>query len=109
MSYKEIQSLAGYTSLIHELNKVLTDLEIGIFVLFQEEINSLKKGVYVRRQVEKGNAAPIKKKTSFIEMNQGQIIEDDNDIKFENVPIYTPNGDLISSPISFEVINFILF
>jgi len=35
-------------------------------------------------------------------MNQGQIIEGD-DIKFENVPIYTPNGDLISSPISFEV------
>jgi len=29
ISYKEIQNLAGYTSLIHELNKVLSDLEEG--------------------------------------------------------------------------------
>jgi ATP-binding cassette subfamily D (ALD) protein 3 len=29
VSYKEIQSLAGYTTLIHEMDEVLTDLSDG--------------------------------------------------------------------------------
>jgi ATP-binding cassette subfamily D (ALD) protein 3 len=31
VSYKDVQNLAGYTSLIHELDEVLTDLEAGKF------------------------------------------------------------------------------
>ena len=41
ISYKEIQNLAGYTSLIHELNKVLGDLEEGIIAEMWVEIEIL--------------------------------------------------------------------
>ena len=38
-----------------------------------------------------------------MEMNNGEIIEGQNTIKFENVPIYTPNGDLLIAQINLEV------
>lgn len=31
ISYKEIQSLAGYTSLVYEFDEVLNDLEKGLY------------------------------------------------------------------------------
>lgn len=44
----------------------------------------------------------LRKKASFMEMNQGLTIES-NEIKFEGVPIYAPNGELLISPITFEL------
>lgn len=41
VSYKEIQSLAGYTSLINEMDDVLDDLKIGRYkrvMVAQEEV-----------------------------------------------------------------------
>lgn len=35
--------------------------------------------------------------------NSGQIVEKDHIIKFENVPIVTPNGDILIESMSFEV------
>jgi ATP-binding cassette subfamily D (ALD) protein 3 len=61
-------------------------------------------GYYVRGQVNKSQSQPImKRKASFMEMNNGEIIESQNSIKFENVPIYTPNGDLLIAQINLEL------
>jgi ATP-binding cassette subfamily D (ALD) protein 3 len=87
ISYKEIQLLAGYTTLVFEMEEVFNDL---------------KKGKYVRAQVDQGPNAVAKPKGSLNEMNKGEIIESKN-IRFEDVPIYTPNGDCLVEKINFEI------
>lgn len=36
-------------------------------------------------------------------MNKGQIIETENTIKFEDIPIISPNNDILANKMSFEV------
>ena len=91
ISYKEIQLLAGYTTLVYEMEEVFMDL---------------KKGKYVRSQVDQGKGGDGKPKGSLNEMNKGQIIESKN-IKFEDVPIFTPNGDCLVEKVNIEVISFL--
>lgn len=87
ISYKEIQLLAGYTTLVFEMEEVFIDL---------------KKGKYVRTQVDQGKGGEGKPKVLSNEMNKGQIIESKN-IKFEDVPIYTPNGDCLVEKVNIEI------
>lgn len=88
ISYKEIQMLAGYTTLVYEMEEVFNDL---------------KKGKYVRVQVDQGNNATANKtKSSLNEMNKGEIVDSKN-IKFEDVPLLTPNGDCLVEKINFEI------
>jgi hypothetical protein len=42
-------------------------------------------------------------KNSFFVLIEGQIIESDEDIIAENVPIITPNGDVIVESLSLKV------
>lgn len=82
-SYKEVQKLAGYTSLVSQLQDVLDDLN---------------RGVYERKMVEaSANIKPEYK------AGAGAIIYDSGSIKFEHVPIITPNGDMLVDDVSFEV------
>lgn len=85
ISYKEIQMLAGYTTLVFEMEEVFNDL---------------KKGKYVRIQIDQGNAS--KPKGSLNEMNKGEIVDSKN-IKFEDVPLFTPNGDCLVEKVNFEI------
>lgn len=79
VSYKEVQSLAGYTLLVHELKQVLDDLSKGNYdrvMVKDSSIDRTKRGTYV----------------------EGKMI------KFEDVPLVTPNGDvLIKAPMNFEI------
>lgn len=79
VSYKEVQSLAGYTLLVYELKQVLDDLSTG-------------------------NYERVMVKDSKIDRNgRGNYIEGKM-IKFEDVPLVTPNGDLlINAPMNFEI------
>jgi ATP-binding cassette subfamily D (ALD) protein 3 len=89
ISYKEIQHLAGYTTLVYEMEEVFMDL---------------KKGKYVRVQVnqskDQANGGILK--ASLNDMNKGEILESRN-IRFEDVPIYTPNGDCLVEKINLEI------
>lgn len=80
VSYKDLQNLAGYTTRVEELDVVLDDLE---------------KGKYVRTLVEgtvpRGSA-------------RGQIIETEDVIIFEDVPIVTPNGDVLVERLNFKIV-----
>ena len=81
VSYKEIQNLAGYTSLIYEVEDVLCDL---------------KDGKYKRSLVGSGDKPQIDME------KRGEYAEGDS-IKFEGVPIISPNGDILINSINFEV------
>eukprot|EP00357_Protocruzia_adherens_P026458 CAMPEP_0114997472 /NCGR_PEP_ID=MMETSP0216-20121206/14920_1 /TAXON_ID=223996 /ORGANISM="Protocruzia adherens, Strain Boccale" /LENGTH=665 /DNA_ID=CAMNT_0002361861 /DNA_START=11 /DNA_END=2008 /DNA_ORIENTATION=+ len=80
LSYKDIQNLAGYTSLVYELREVL---------------NELNHGVYRRNMVEGSKYRPDNKE-------RGEIVESDT-IAFEGVPIVSPNGDILVDSINFQL------
>lgn len=81
VSYKEVQNLAGYTSLVYELEEVLSELDEGRYKRTivndtgKEKIDMDKRGVY----------------------HQGESIV------FEDVPIVSPNGDVLINAINFEI------
>ena len=81
VSYKELQNLAGYTSLVFELQEVLSDLDQGKY----------------KRSLVKCSDKPQ------IDMSKrGEYLPSEN-IKFEGVPIISPNGDILIHGINFEV------
>ena len=87
VSYKTIQSLAGYTCLIYEMKEVLMDLQ---------------EGKYERTMIDNTLRQEVHKKISINAESKGEII-DGNIIKFENVPIVSPNGDVLVSSLNIEI------
>lgn len=92
VSYKDLQSIAGYTVLITEIKTVLDDLN---------------RNKYVRAQLssKEGTKTNYRKNTGTIDIkNRGKLIESDNDvIEFSNVPLVTPNGDVLVESVSFKL------
>uniref|UniRef100_A0A8C9W299 ATP binding cassette subfamily D member 2 n=1 Tax=Scleropages formosus TaxID=113540 RepID=A0A8C9W299_SCLFO len=93
-SYKEVTELAGYTARVHNM-----------FLVFDE----VQKGVYRRSTLSQ--APTGEKKTAAksemhidgpLEIN-GKVVDVDNGIVCENVPIITPNGDMVVSSLNFKV------
>jgi ABC-type uncharacterized transport system fused permease/ATPase subunit len=82
ISYKELQNLAGYTHLINEMDKVLFDLD---------------KGNYVRTSVVSESG------TGNLNMLDRGKFQEATYIKFENVPIVSPNGDVLVESMNFQV------
>jgi len=81
---RDMTRLAGFTARVTEIMTVLDDLN---------------KGHYVRSMLTDSNTLNEKK----LVPNSGRIITKDNVIKFENVPLVTPNGDILVEALSFEV------
>lgn len=88
ISYKEIQQLAGYTSLVYEMKEVLDDLQAG---------------KYIRPQVRNGELARPRSKADLNLIERGRIIETNSILKFDRVPIVSPNGDILVEEISFDI------
>ncbi|TKA32721.1 hypothetical protein B0A50_00946 [Salinomyces thailandicus] len=82
-SYKEISQLAGYTSRVSMLLDVITDIQRGHF----------EKALVSSASTE-GNAAVL--------AGRGDL-EEGPDIKFDNVPIVSPNGDVLVKALSFHI------
>ncbi|CAM6031838.1 unnamed protein product, partial [Sphagnum compactum] len=80
---REMSRLAGFTARMIELNKVLDDVN---------------KGRYERTMVSNSESAD-----SQIGPGRGSITFRDNIIKFERVPLVTPNGDVLVKELTFEV------
>lgn len=81
---RDMTRLAGYTARVTEIMTVLNDLN---------------KGHYVRTMLTDNNMPKQKK----LVPNSGRIITKDNMIKFDKVPLVTPNGDILVEELSFEV------
>lgn len=90
VSYKEAQSLAGYTTLIHEMDETLKDLSKGQY-----------KRVMVQQSPDEANA-PQAQLTVSSTKGGAKIVESDQ-ILFKDVPILSPNGDELIPKISFEI------
>jgi ATP-binding cassette subfamily D (ALD) long-chain fatty acid import protein len=82
-SYKEVSELAGYTSRVSLLLDVITDIQRGHF-----------EKALVSSASTDSNAAVL--------AGRGESEEGD-DIKFENVPIVSPNGDILVKALSFHI------
>ncbi|XP_061618197.1 ATP-binding cassette sub-family D member 2-like [Phyllopteryx taeniolatus] len=91
-SYKEVTELAGYTARVHNM-----------FVVFED----VQRGVYKRSSLTAANGGEKKSKPEMhidgpLEI-KGEVIDVDNGIVCENVPIITPNGDVVVSSLNVKV------
>ncbi|WFD26436.1 ATP-binding cassette long-chain fatty acid transporter pxa2 [Malassezia nana] len=86
-SYKEMSEISGYTSRLTELLEVMEDLNAG----------RTKK----RLVSSSGQEAIDQKKSIF--SRRGEVIEDNTDVTFEDVPIVSPNGDVLLEKLSFHI------
>ncbi|RIB14190.1 ABC transporter transmembrane region 2-domain-containing protein [Gigaspora rosea] len=82
-SYKEIAELAGYTARVSELLDVFDEVKAGRF----------KKQLVSSVSIEE-NARVLS--------GRGNVIKDEN-IEFIDVPIVSPNGDVLLKKLSFHV------
>ncbi|KAK4241369.1 ATP-binding cassette sub-family D member 1 [Achaetomium macrosporum] len=82
-SYKEIMELAGYTSRVSSLLDVMDDVQAG---RFEKKLVS-SSGTETNANVLKG---------------RGKVIES-QDIRFVDVPIISPNGDVLVPALSFSL------
>jgi len=92
ISYKEVQELAGYTTLVYEVKDVIDDLKAGSYARFMidEKKASEKKVV---KNLSENHMHPL---TSG-KVNIGNLI------KFDEVPIQAPNGETLLTPMRFWV------
>jgi len=81
---RELTRLSGFTARMTELMDVLQDLN---------------SGRYIRTMV---NVASTEDSAPLIP-GAGEMIETDHLIRFQNVPVVTPNGDVLIKSLSFEV------
>ncbi|KAL8797102.1 MAG: hypothetical protein Q9195_000569 [Heterodermia aff. obscurata] len=82
-SYKEITELAGYTSRVATLFDVMDDIQAG---RFQKKLASSSETA----------------ENSDVLRGRGTVIESE-DIEFSDVPIVSPNGDVLVRKLSFSV------
>ncbi|XP_056112951.1 ATP-binding cassette sub-family D member 3b isoform X1 [Rhinichthys klamathensis goyatoka] len=84
---REMTRLSGFTARITEIQDVL------------KELNS---GKYERTMITQQSKDAAVEKIPLIP-GRGEIIIADNIIKFEHIPLATPNGDILIRDLSFEV------
>nr|XP_033772832.1 ATP-binding cassette sub-family D member 3 isoform X2 [Geotrypetes seraphini] len=87
---REMTRLAGFTARITELMQVLKDLNSG---KYERTMVSQQDKVLDAEKIE---MAPLV-------AGSGKIIITDNIIKFNHVPLVTPNGDVLIRDLNFEV------
>lgn len=95
VSYKDIQNLAGYTTLIHEMDQVLQDLKDGKFE--RTQVVDAGSDATAGQDNQK-----IVTKTMSMVQSEDQVQIGDY-IKFIDVPIISPNGDVLVEKMSFEI------
>lgn len=87
LSGRELSKLAGLTSRVTQLRTVLNDVNHGNYTR-----------TMVDKNVQNGTGLPM-----LLAPGAGRIIYQDKIIKFDKVPLVTPNGDVLIKELSFEV------
>ncbi|XP_054275529.1 ATP-binding cassette sub-family D member 3 [Macrosteles quadrilineatus] len=88
---REMTQLAGFTARVTELMGVLSDINAGHYqrTMVDNKSNALEPAV-------------SQPKLPLIP-GKGRILYQDNIIKFDKVPLVTPNGDILVEELSFQV------
>lgn len=82
-SYKELAELAGYTARVSELLDTMEDV---------------KQGKYVKKLVSSAGT----EENAAVLSGRGKVV-DSQDVEFQNVPIVSPNGDVLIRAMSFKI------
>ncbi|XP_072940417.1 ATP-binding cassette sub-family D member 3 [Epargyreus clarus] len=88
LSGREMSRLAGLTARVTQLKNVLEDVN---------------KGNYTRTMVDRNNQNENGIPPMILAPGAGRIIYQDKIIRFDKVPLVTPNGDVLIKELSFEV------
>ncbi|XP_053602167.1 ATP-binding cassette sub-family D member 3 isoform X2 [Plodia interpunctella] len=83
LSGREMNKLAGLTARVAQLRLVLRDVQ---------------RGAYTRTMLDSTNSP-----AAILSPGAGRIIYQDKVIKFDRVPLVTPNGDVLIKELSFQV------
>ncbi|GAA5846801.1 hypothetical protein JCM5353_005908 [Sporobolomyces roseus] len=100
-TYRDLSELSGYTARVSELLDTMDDVKQGKFQ------KKLVGGSDSRRKIapgeEKKEEKDVLSENAKILSGRGQFIHSDDEIVFDNVPIVTPNGDILIKSLSFYV------
>ena len=89
ITYKDLQKIAGYTVLISEMDRVLSDL---------------RKGKFFRPQIRDDPRSLSTKKPNRELVGSGELVETDKEqIVFHDVPLETPNGNVLIESLSLTL------
>jgi ABC-type uncharacterized transport system fused permease/ATPase subunit len=89
LAFKEVNELAGYTHNVYEMLSVFEDVRVGNY---QKRSVAAAEGDINSKRADSGD----------IRKNRGVVIEGDV-VKFDNVPIVSPNGDVLIPDMTFEI------
>uniref|UniRef100_A0A8C8D9M4 ATP-binding cassette, sub-family D (ALD), member 2 n=1 Tax=Oncorhynchus tshawytscha TaxID=74940 RepID=A0A8C8D9M4_ONCTS len=93
-SYKEVTELAGYTTRVYNMFLVFGEVQRGVYKRSSASIMGTgEKKIVARPEMHIDGPLEIK----------GRVIDVDNGIVCESVPIITPNGDIVVSSLNFKV------
>lgn len=90
-SYKEIAQLAGYTTRVCDLLDVMDDISHGVYE--KQTVSGTDSRITHKDEM------PVEIEES---LHRGKIVIDTS-IEFENVPIVSPNNDVLVKSLSFKV------
>ncbi|KAL3252872.1 hypothetical protein MRX96_054778 [Rhipicephalus microplus] len=92
---REMTRLAGFTARVSQLRHVLHDLARGHYVRSMLAVEPVAAE-------EAGDTSKPRRRMELVP-GAGRIITRDNIIRFQNVPLVTPNGDVLVDDLSIEV------
>ncbi|KAL8566152.1 hypothetical protein ACOMHN_041307 [Nucella lapillus] len=87
-SYKEVTELAGYTSRVSEMFDVFADVQ---------------NGVYKRNMVTKSKSKVLHGRIAGPLVQKGEVVDTESTIDIEDLPIITPNGDIIVGSLTLKI------
>lgn len=94
-TYRDLSELSGYTARVSELLDTMEDVKAG---RYQKKL--VGGGSTAGRTVGKDDEVAENAKML---QGRGKVIQSENEIVFDRVPIVTPNGDVLIKSLSFYV------
>ena len=102
-SYKDLSELAGYTARVSQLLDTMDDVRNGKFE--KALVSTANAAEHAKSQFHHDNFSPclfLNVTFLLVLRGRGEVIES-KEIAFEDVPIVTPNGDILVKSLSFHV------